>query len=918
MQKRDNPAVKQGGRRKWGKKQILLLSFFLPLSVMIGCMAAFQVEPFGENSFLIIDGLHQYMPFYSILYDKLKGADSLFYSFRAGLGINFLSLFSYYLSSPLNLFILLFKKTQLNMAVSWLLVLKIALSGLTSGIYFSSKTKKPGGSVLLCSFVYALNSYMVGYSWNIMWLDVIMIFPIVLMGIERLVEKKDGRLYGAALFYALYCNYYMAFMVCIFAVLWYVLYSFKNIRQFFFRGLSFAFYSLLAAAMAAFLLLPAYLGIKETTSGGEMGLPAHGWQTGFADLLTRQFAMTTPISHDNFDGNANLYLGVFMVFAVTLYLCNKKIPWREKGKKALLLVLFYVSFSEDILNFIWHGFHNQFGIPNRFSFLFGFVLLIMLFEVLEHWREIRNWQVILGCLLGSAMLYVSKRYGEAPLEDEIYAVAGILLLVYGLIFFVLSFDRRHGKYHLAIFGVVAMAEIGTTAALGFSHNGQINVPKFFSGTKDMEQAVEALEDGTFYRSELADARMVDENAWYTLNGVGLFGSTANGNMVAMMDSLGFYTGCNEYLYQGGTPLTNLLLGVKYIYFHPEDVMHTNFIYKDTFGDFDVYENPVQKLSIGYMIDDSVRDWYYESAYPFRVQNELGTLGFGVSELFEGITISDPETTGCTASRTNDGEYYFEYQKEQNNHMIFTLPIDQTMEHLHLYYDGTQVEHAEIMVDNQMVKQGDLDGFILSIGRVEEGSTVTVRFKLKGETPTGYVRLSAADFQTEPFNKLVQRMEQRSMNMEEVDSRHISGTVTAAQEQTLFLSVPYDKGWKAVVDGKPVKTDKIGDAFLAVPLEEGEHHVVLTFTPAGFALGGKISLGAIILFVGICVSFPSVRRKREEKEERERRKWQENFLPDSGFHDRKNEEITEDEETGELCYSSGNGKRKEPKDDTGGK
>ena len=289
MQKRDNPAVKQRGRRKWGKKQILLLSFFLPLSVMIGCMAAFQVEPFGENSFLIIDGLHQYMPFYSILYDKLKGADSLFYSFRAGLGINFLSLFSYYLSSPLNLFILLFKKTQLNMAGSWLLVLKIALSGLTSGIYFSSKTKRPGGSVLLCSFVYALNSYMVGYSWNIMWLDVIMIFPIVLMGIERLVEKKDGRLYGAALFYALYCNYYMAFMVCIFAVLWYVLYSFKNIRQFFFRGLSFAFYSLLAAAMAAFLLLPAYLGIKETTSGGEMGLPAHGWQTGFADLLTRQF-----------------------------------------------------------------------------------------------------------------------------------------------------------------------------------------------------------------------------------------------------------------------------------------------------------------------------------------------------------------------------------------------------------------------------------------------------------------------------------------------------------------------------------------------------------------------------------------------------------------------------------------------------
>ncbi|MFQ9748479.1 MAG: YfhO family protein [Anaerobutyricum soehngenii] len=53
------------------------------------------------------------------------------------------------------------------------------------------------------------------------------------MGLERLIEKKDGRLYCIALFYALYCNYYIAFMICIFAVIWYLLYSFKSIKQFF-------------------------------------------------------------------------------------------------------------------------------------------------------------------------------------------------------------------------------------------------------------------------------------------------------------------------------------------------------------------------------------------------------------------------------------------------------------------------------------------------------------------------------------------------------------------------------------------------------------------------------------------------------------------------------------------------------------
>ena len=78
--------------------------------------------------------------------------------------------------------------------------------------------------------------------------------------------------------------------------------------------------------------------------------------------------------------------------------------------------------------------------------------------------------------------------------------------------------------------------------MGFNENGQISVSKFFYGTEDMEKAAASLKDETFYRSELASALMVDENAWYPINSVGLFGSTATDRMVNMMDNLGFYTG----------------------------------------------------------------------------------------------------------------------------------------------------------------------------------------------------------------------------------------------------------------------------------------------------------------------------------------------------------------------------------------
>jgi uncharacterized membrane protein YfhO len=78
-----------------------------------------------------------------------------------------------------------------------------------------------------------------------------------------------------------------------------------------------------------------------------------------------------------------------------------------------------------------------------------------------------------------------------------------------------------------------------------------------------------------------------------------------------------------------------------------------------------------------------------------------------------------------------------------------------------------------------------------------------------------------------------------------------GTVDASDNQTLFLSIPYDSGWKVKVDGKEVKTCRIGDAFLGVKVPSGEHTVSLKYTPPGFSIGWKVSLAAAIIFIVLC-------------------------------------------------------------------
>ena len=68
------------------------ISFFLPLIIMIAIFAVRGIYPFGDNVYLRSDMYHQYCPFFSELWDKIRNGGSLFYSWEIGLGSNFSAL----------------------------------------------------------------------------------------------------------------------------------------------------------------------------------------------------------------------------------------------------------------------------------------------------------------------------------------------------------------------------------------------------------------------------------------------------------------------------------------------------------------------------------------------------------------------------------------------------------------------------------------------------------------------------------------------------------------------------------------------------------------------------------------------------------------------------------------------------------
>ena len=179
--------------KQWIDKQIhakytpYVLAFLIPFLVMAAVCAGHGIYPFGENSFLHIDMYHQYAPFFMEFQRKLKAHESLMFSWNLGLGSDFVATFAYYLASPVNWLVVFCSKQHLIEFMTVLVLLKIACSGLFFAIYLGRHFKDNSYLVTLVSMFYALSAYISAYSWNIMWLDCIMLAPLIILGLERLV-----------------------------------------------------------------------------------------------------------------------------------------------------------------------------------------------------------------------------------------------------------------------------------------------------------------------------------------------------------------------------------------------------------------------------------------------------------------------------------------------------------------------------------------------------------------------------------------------------------------------------------------------------------------------------------------------------------------------------------------------------------
>ncbi len=849
--------------RFWQEWRWPLLGMAAPFSLLWIAFAWFGMLPFGDNAPIVVDGWHQYYPFLLELQRKLQSGGSLLHSWTMGLGVDFVTLSAYYLASPLNLLVLLVRPSAMRFVYTLLISVKIGAAGLCCSLFLQRVFDRKGLSVSAFGCCYALCGFFMGYFWNIMWLDSVALFPLVVLGLVALVREGKWKLYTAALALAVWCNYLIGLYICIFVLLAFFLTCLGcgvSGRLFFRRLGRIALCSAVALALCGALLLPAVYGLQATSISGNAF--SHSWKPQYPlfEVLGGLSAFTRPTTTE---GLPNLYSGLPCMALGALFLAAGPASRRNRLASGILLGVLLLSVNIDSLEYVWNGFRDTNMLPYRFSFMVSFVLAVMAFQALPAARALTLPR--LAVLLSAGGLAV---YGAFVREDGAWGANALLLCAYLAALAALKKDRLRAWARAAL-AVLLCAELLGSTLLGVKTVGATSSVGYPWRSRDVKYHLSLLaEDDSFYRVELAPSQSLNDPALLGFRGMSVFSSTVSAPLSQLMDGLGMAAtrrGNRYYTSQLGTPLTGAMFSVKYFIHRDVPAADSDLLPVFDSGQVYTYENPWW-LPVAFAAHGDMEGPLDTGDSPFAAQNGMFARLTGLDiPIFYRQEPADQAHSNLTVQPVGRQRWQTRLQDSAGaGEAVFVYDMPRAGS-LYLYVESPDAHRVAVSANGGAEREFVLQtGYphILCAGAFEAGDRVTVRWTVAAGSGPSYAQVNAALFDREVFSMGHRLLEDEGLQVEAFTDTSVTGTVTLLEEGYLYTSIPYAPGWRLYVDGRRRDITPWQGAFVALEgLEAGTHRIELRYVPAGLIPGGLLSAAAL----GACLVMARAEGRRNRKE-----------------------------------------------------
>lgn len=740
-------------------------------------------------------------------------------------------------------------------AMYMIALIKIGAMGVTFWCYAHATYRLPQLAKISLSICYALMSFTVAYaSIMLMWMDALIYLPLVLLGIQRVINKKSPVLLFGSYFLLFVSNYYMAFMVGLFSFLYFFTFVLTDWKRYKSAIIPYFISSLLAGGASMVIILPSVIDLKMN---GEKTDTINNFLTkdsGIWDFIVK--SMPGAYDTSKFGSAPFVYIGLLPLVFLVFYFISKKIPLKNKILYGGLLLFMILSVYVQPLNLFWQGLHSPNMFLFRFSFLYSTLILVLAGYGVEKFEQKDiNVLVNITIALMSIFLFVvivsnKKRYGYITYEGIIVTL--ILLIIYLFLFIAKDKNIKLGKIVPVLFLIIVSGEAffnvsqtvrGIDREWGYSHRGN-----YTRSYKDIETLVEKSKanSDSFYRLENMDSISRTDSFNYDYSGITMFSSIRNRHSSQYLDQLGFRSPDTNLIimYQNNTILMDDLLGVKYN-LAKRDPHKFGFEKIDTQGEYSLYENK-SALPLGMLTDKGIYQEKNNSNQTSLIQH----LSQMDESLFQFTGLKEVSRKNLRIHETGDTTYF----SEKNNNgeaMSITWEVDvpeESQAYVNLNTGGLgNMGAVEVSVPGYKSQTSlDSTGAYYNIGYYKQAAKVKVTAKFTGKPLLGMIRPSVLLLKTKILDQAIQKIKNKGVFFE-VKGNHVQADISTQKDQVIFTTIPYDQGWQAKIDGRPVKVEAVQNALISIRLPKGEHKIQLTYYPKGMKLGMLLFVSCLLVF-----------------------------------------------------------------------
>lgn len=862
----------------WIQRHIYLgEAFLLPFIVLSGIMAYLDFAPFGPNSFATVDASIQYLDLFSFLKDVLNGQNNVFYTFSKTLGGNYFGVFTYYLTSPFNLLVVFFGKSELNTFYDLLVLIKIGLSGLTCAYFLQKRFNGtiPESYLVLLSTSYALMHYNIAQSGNIMWLDGVYMLPLILLGIYKLVNKNSVIMLAITVALSILFNWYTAGINCLFTCLWFVFELFykseenrytkkEYIRKvlLFFAGMS------IGVLLSAVLFVPTLMALKTGRAGID-------WNLLKISLLGNPLWLIQNFVHGSVSdfGKVSLFCGSFVLAGVVLFFRDKAILKRNKISAAVMLLLGILVFYWSPLYFLFSLLKQVESYWYRYSYIIIFLLVFLAGEAYrkKNNRKLSLWFALTAVGLFSIILMALSLKNQINLKYVAFTIvifAGIFFLLYKISYI----KGKSRKYYLGGLILLTIFDLGLNAGLLMKGHHKDNVPEYQHYVQEQGVQIAKIKDrdpGIYRISQTSTRDMTRANLTANYNEAAAFnywsisGYTSYPDNIQLdfLDQSGYRkNGVNMAIVNTSILPVDSLLGVKYI----------------------LSRYPIKGLVAIPNISKSNKKLAYLNPYAlplaFRITGNINVgdpkIGIITKESFIARGFGRKDTSNI---QINDSNNPFLYQNRLFGMLLGhpvklfqPVPVKVEKKEKSIHYVLKATIEKQLSFYGDLPSEDELNGSLDINGKFATGysqwlspSAFYISMPPKGKPYTINLRVTKnidkmlpPQFYSLNLTELgaaTKELNDRKADKLKIENGYVKAEVFGQKGDFLFFSIPFDEGWSITRNGEAIAPVITAETFLTVPLVEGANKIEMRYKLPGLMMGiglsilGMATLGIFLIY-----------------------------------------------------------------------